>query len=141
MMQDRKLRSRSSKRSFVKEGKHQDWTNTFSRSTVKWDEKYGILEDEKAIYPKGTKLKKYPSNCCGNSPGKQRIQNIRQYEAYDDQVRKLRKASVVAINNAYGGKRAVKAARIIKSAPRLNKKSQASAIRRVRRPKQMGDTI
>jgi hypothetical protein len=33
-----------SRTSFVREGSHQDWTNTFSRSTVHWDKSKEILD-------------------------------------------------------------------------------------------------
>ena len=54
----------------MQEGPHQDWTNTFSRMTVQWDEDYGLLDEEKGLVPRGRKLGKYPTRCCGNSPGK-----------------------------------------------------------------------
>ena len=44
----RKPRSKSAhKRVFTKTGEYQNNTNTFARSTVHWDEKYGLLESEK----------------------------------------------------------------------------------------------
>ena len=45
--------------------------------TVQWDEKYGLLEEEKSLLPRGKyrKLEKYPMRCCGNSPGRMHTKN------------------------------------------------------------------
>ena len=37
-------RSRSKTKKFIAAGDHQEWTNTFARSTIHWDEKNGLLE-------------------------------------------------------------------------------------------------
>lgn len=69
-------RSKSTgRRTFVKEGIYQDWTNTFARKTTQWDSTLGLLEQEKPRVPSVKKLKRNPTNCCGNSPGKERTGN------------------------------------------------------------------
>lgn len=68
---DRRGRSKSApKRVFVKNGPYQDWTNTFKRSTLHWDDKNALLEQEKTKVKSVKELEKYPARCCGNSPGK-----------------------------------------------------------------------
>ena len=42
-------RSRSKTKKFTAPGDHQEWTNTFARSTIHWDEKNGLLEQEKPL--------------------------------------------------------------------------------------------
>jgi hypothetical protein len=42
------------------------WTNTFSRSTVHWDNGKELLDQEM----KRGKAYNYTDKCCGNSPGK-----------------------------------------------------------------------
>lgn len=52
-----------------------EWTNTFARSTIHWDDETGLLEQEKPLVTDVKQLEKYPMRCCGNSPGKQSIAN------------------------------------------------------------------
>jgi len=54
---------------------HHEWTNTFARSTIHWDEEKGLLDQEKPYVASVKKLEKYPMRCCGNSPGKQHTIN------------------------------------------------------------------
>jgi len=66
----RQPRSKSAgKRVFVRQGEYQGWTNTFKRSTIAWDESYGLLDSEKDLVNL-KQLEKRPPRCCGNSPGK-----------------------------------------------------------------------
>ena len=69
---NKRKRSKSAAgRAFVHQGPYQDWTNTFKRSTLHWDERNGLLEQEKPQVKSLKVLVKYPMRCCGNSPGKQ----------------------------------------------------------------------
>jgi hypothetical protein len=61
--------SRERKIKFIMEGDYQNWTNTFSRSTVHWDKGNELLEQEKAFSKKGA-WREPTDRCCGNSPGK-----------------------------------------------------------------------
>lgn len=70
--EDRRFKVKSVKRSFKKprfvcEGPYQDWTNTFSRSTVHWDKHQEILDMDKDRV--ATPLRQ-TDLCCGNSPSR-----------------------------------------------------------------------
>ena len=68
------------------------------------------------------------------------------WRAYNEQIQKqktatpARRSSIASMKKAYGGKRSTRLMRNIKSAPGV-KKRPASGVRRIRRPKQMGDTM
>ena len=126
--EDRKPRSKSAgKHRFVKEGPHQDWTNTFSRMTVQWDEKYGLLDEEKVLIPRGRRLEKYPMRCCGNSPGKMHTKNCERgqpgYESF----------TTNASSSAAGKRKSSASKRTMKSSKRSMRRS-ASAMKRKPRP-------
>lgn len=70
----RKIGSSHKRRPSAKVGSTTKWTNTFSRSTIHWDPKQQLLDQEKKIVKKEPKPTK---RCCGNSPGKTHTQNHR----------------------------------------------------------------
>jgi len=73
---DKRKRSKSATgRIFIHQGAYQDWTNTFARSTAHWDNRNGLLEQEKPNVKSVKELVKYPMRCCGNSPGKKHSKN------------------------------------------------------------------
>ena len=85
---------------FVQQGEYQEWTNTFARSSIQWDEKNGLLENEKGRVNSVKKLEKYPERCCGNSPGrKPNTWKQPEYSGWDPERDSSRTPSPVRISS------------------------------------------
>ena len=85
-----------------------------------WDEEYGILEMEKKDAGSMKNLPKFPTRCCGNSPGKERVKDSydmlpRQYaERGQSPVRLTRQGSPTTVCLSKAKKQRVKSANATK---------------------------
>ena len=106
--------------------------------TLHWDEKYGMLEQEKQHAGKLKDLERFPSRCCGNSPGKERVKD--SYDLLPREIAErrsisrsrqsspttvcLRKAKKQRVKSANANKVMAKKARILKKSITTDKKSK-----------------
>lgn len=87
--------------------------------TVGWDDKLGLLEREKGHVSSVKDLQKFPTRCCGNSPGKQHTNNC-EFDApgYKNYIPGTRESSP---NSMMKPKKKQVKTRLIKSAAKVRK--------------------